>query len=133
MRRNNKYKMLSFAAIVLMICSLTLGYASFNQTLNIDFEATVQSGTITWDIHFENSYKSPTKTGNAETGTIDLNATTIAITNLVLKTEGDSVTYSFYVVNDGELDAMISSLTPLAVTLVGGTTEEQNILKSAYE
>jgi len=131
--RKDSYKALSLAAVILAVCSLTLGYAALTQTLNINVGGTVQSGTTTWNIHFENNGKSATKVGNAVLGTMDLKQTTITLSGVTLKTAGDSVTYSFNVVNDGELDAMISVLTPTEVTVTGGTTTEQNALKQAVE
>jgi len=129
-RRNDVMKSLSFAAVVLIVCGLTLGYAALTQTLNINFGATVQSGQTTWDIHFEESTKSAISEGNAVLNSVSLTKTTLT-SSVLLKTEGDSLTYYVNVVNDGELDAMIDTITLTTPSATGGTaTENANILNA---
>ena len=132
MRRNVSMKNLSLAAIVIAVCSLTLGYAALTQTLNINMGATVQSGQTTWNIYFASSGKNPVVTGLAQAGSMSLTNTTVTVSDVLLKVGGDSVTYTFKVKNDGEIDAAVVYMAPTMPTFSGGTEAEQTAMSNAY-
>ena len=131
-RRNVSMKNLSLAAIVIAVCSLTLGYAALTQTLNINMGATVQSGQTTWSIYFASSGKSPVTTGLAQAGSMSLTNTTVTVSDVLLKVGGDSVTYTFKVKNDGEIDAAFVYMAPTMPTFSGGTEDERIAMSNAY-
>ncbi len=95
-----------FASIV----SIGIAYAGFTGTLNINGNATVKSAK--WDIYFDN-LSNATLTGTAnltEAATIQ-SKTTIGDYEVTFASPGDSLTYTFDVVNDGNFDATLISLT----------------------
>lgn len=115
---NKTVKTLAIAALVVAIGGLTMGYAALTQTLEINSSATVQSAATTWDIHFEKP-DAGAATGHAVKGTIALDTTDVTVSGVVLKTNGDSVTYTFDVKNAGQVNAKLTTLTPKPATATG--------------
>ena len=124
-------KMLAIVALLVAIGGLTMGYAALTQTLNISTSATVQSQATTWDIHFENA-DTGTTTGHAVKGNLSLDTTTVTLSGVVLKVQGDKVEYTFDVKNAGQVNAKISTLTP-KVSTVGGNGTDQTNVENGYE
>lgn len=120
---NKTIKTLAVVAIVVAVGGLTMGYAALTQTLNIKTTATVQSGSTTWNISFTNP-GTGTATGHAVKGTMNLTGTDVNVTGVVLKTAGDTVTYTFDVKNAGQVNAKLTTLTPKTPTVSGGTLAE---------
>ncbi len=111
MKSERQAKGLAIVAIVLAIGGLSIGFAAFSQTLNINGAATVEASN--WDIHFEN-LSAVSLSGTAVEVTapsLDASATTISNYDITLTTPGDSATYTFDVVNDGTFDALVTSTT----------------------
>lgn len=124
-------KILAIVALVVAIGGLTMGYAALTQTLNITTSATVQSQATTWDIHFENADEG-TATGHAVKGSLSLDTTTVTLSGVVLKVQGDTVEYTFDVKNAGQVNAKISTLTPKVPTVGGNGTDQTNV-ENGYE
>lgn len=92
------------------LIGLTVAYALLTQQLKIESTATVKAGT--WDIHFENLSSSLTgKAALADTNqlAISSNSTTISGSVGVLSVPGDSIVYTFDIVNKGNIPAILSA------------------------
>ena len=102
-------------ALIVSIVAVGIAYAAFSDTLYIDGEATVEGSK--WLIKFDNG-GATTLTG-VTTGTavevtpptINTNDTKISKFSAQFTTPGDSITYTFNVVNGGTFNAAISSIT----------------------
>ncbi len=131
MKSEFRIQVLAVLAIVISITALTIGFAAFSSTLTIEGTATVEASS--WDVHFENLAQ-VALTGDAEeitAPTINTNDAVISDYDVVLKTPGDSVTYTFDVVNDGSYDAILSTFTMPTPTCTGtgdnATTDADNV------
>ena len=116
MEKERKIKFLSIAALLVAVLGLTVAFAALSQTLTINGSAAVD--TATWDIHFEKTSGKETEAEGAATFTEPtLNGTMIENFSATLTKPGDSVTYYFDIVNNGTIDAVVSSYNfPLAIT-----------------
>lgn len=97
--------------IILLILLISIGFAFLSSNLSIIGNTLVSKQT--WDIHFE----SPTKVGgNVDATSLELtNSTTVDFSADLLKPK-DSYEFSVDVVNNGSIDAMISSITATELT-----------------
>ena len=121
MGRNNS-KTIAVIALMVAIVGLSLGFAALNSTLTITSKATVTVPDAAWKVGLSNVNNdiptdSPTVTGSNSNGSLTLaaNAMSIAQTtnaNASLETNesGSSVTYDFFVVNKGDLDAYLNNI-----------------------
>ena len=130
MNNNTKYIKLGIALVAFLLCG-TIAFASFTQQLDIQGKATVNKSS--WSIKFAN-LQSVVKTGTATevtAPTINTNDTRISEYDVTLTTPGDSVSYTFDVVNEGTFNAKISSITiPTPLCTGNGataTTDENNV------
>ena len=105
----NKNIVFGMLALVVSVVAIGLAYAGFTGTLNINGTGNVVSSK--WDIYFANlSNAATTGTANVVTpATISLK-TKIGDYYVELASPGDSVTYTFDVVNDGDFDALLTTL-----------------------
>lgn len=98
--------------LIVGLVSMTIAYAALSTTLRIGSSAKIASSE--WDIHFENLNLVTNASGN--TGTVitpaQIQPNTTKISGLVvdLKKPGDSVSYTFDIVNDGDINAKLGSL-----------------------
>lgn len=109
--KNKDWKLAMIALLIVSSVAITIGYASFSQILTINGEATVEKST--WKIGFEN-LSSAILVGTAEEVThpsISSGGTDIGSYNVNFTTPGDSVSYTFDIVNSGTFDAKLSSIT----------------------
>ncbi len=109
----NKDKKLVFGVLALLvgIVAVSISYAAFTQNLNINGTANVQA--TNWSVHFAN-LTNGVRNGTAverTAPTIKTGRTDIGDYAVDFYTPGDSITYTFDVVNDGDYDAKISVLT----------------------
>ncbi len=109
MEKNRGVKVVAVIALIVAVVGLTIAYASLSTTLNITGSAQVNPAN--WQVEFEN----PTvdsKLGTAE-GTAPTLAppTTLHDFSVTLKKPGDSVVFKFDVVNKGDINAKLSTLT----------------------
>lgn len=116
MEKQRSIKVLSVVALIVAVLGLTIAFAAASQALNITGTGTVsgnktdESGKKTWDIHFED-VKIASTTGLAEaTLPTETNSTVLVDYTVKLSGPGDSVTYTFDVVNNGKYDAKLTSL-----------------------
>lgn len=105
------YKEILIAILIMGIVSMTIVYANFTRRLQIVNTARVNN--TNWDIHFENLVKTPNSgTDAAEVisePSISEGKTIIGGLNVNLNKPGDYVTYTFDIVNAGDLDAKLYS------------------------
>ena len=98
-------------ALVISLGVITVAFAALSTNLNIKASAKVANSK--WDIHFENLTLVENTVNN--TGTVITPAriaNNTQITGLVadLKKPGDSVSYTFDIVNDGDIGAKITTI-----------------------
>lgn len=107
MKRNPIMTILTVACIFSVI-ALTIAYAALKTSLTIEGTATVDGK---WKVEFEN-LSSPTITGISlsDIEMADLSSTMFSL-KVKLGKPHDSVTYTFDVANNGNIDAKISSIT----------------------
>lgn len=121
---NSKTKNILLIVLIVAVISMTVVYAAFSTTLSIKSSAKVSA--TKWDIHFENLTLVPNSGSN--TGTVIRAAqildNTTQIGNLIvdLKKPGDFVSYTFDIVNDGDINAKLNSIV-LATPNCGGNTQ----------
>ena len=131
--RNQRFMILVALLAVALVGAIGVAVAAFTQDLKIQGTATVK-GT-SWDIHFENlksaQINSSLNTAKENTApTIDPTNTIIKTYDVVLKSDGDAITYTFDVKNDGDIDAKITGVVmnngaSLTCNSTGGTASEQ--------
>jgi len=113
-----KKKNSSFVVIaLLLIVTISIGYAALSTTLNINGTSTIK--TQTWDVHFAN-VKVTTNTGATVTKapTITEGKTTEVTYNVALNQPGSVYEFTVDVVNGGTIAAKTS-----AIPTLGGNTQ----------
>lgn len=108
MRKNRGVRGLAIVAIIIALVGLTIGYSALQATLNISTQAKLKGSQ--WSVHFvTSSLSEPTLVGDAAV----VNAATLAVTSITIDVSLtkplDSVTYTFDVTNDGELNAKLNA------------------------
>ena len=126
----NKNKKLVFGILALLvgIVAISISYAAFTQNLNINGTANVEA--TAWSVHFANLVKEDwgDTTQEATAPTIKASRTEIGDYSVDFYTPGDSITYTFDVVNDGDYNAKISVLTKGTPTCSGSdSTSNENV------
>ena len=121
MERERSGKVIAIATLIVGIIGLSLGFAAFSTTLNITSSADVPVDASVWKVGFSNVQTSiPAsavtvngQTNSANNGTLSLTQFVISqTTNAELSTtNGSKVEYDFYIVNEGDLDAYLNSVT----------------------
>ncbi len=120
MEKDRSTRVLSIIAMVLAIAGLTLGFAVFSATLNIQFgDTTVQGDEKNFSVKLSATATAATTEPVATAVTPSsgptaleptLNDTTISGLGATFTKPGEKVTYTFYAVNDGEFDAFLKSI-----------------------
>ena len=110
MKDRKKRKFIMYGLIVALMAT-TVAYAVLQTTLNINGTVTKKGGS--WNIYFTNlstpSRASGTLTGEASAANPNLSATSFTFEATLVKPL-DSITYTFDVVNDGTIHAMLDSV-----------------------
>ena len=111
MYKRNRNMVFGVLALVVALAAVSFAYAGFTSALNINGGAAVKASK--WDIHFENLSNPAILEGSARVITAPTiqGSTTIGTYSVQLLSPGDSVTYTFDVVNDGNFDATLTTLT----------------------
>ena len=111
MGKSRTYRVFGILALVVSLVAVSLAYAGFTKTLNINGSATVKS--VSWNVHFANLGNAVTNgTATVVTApTIKTNATVIGDYVVQLASPGDSVSYSFDVVDTGNFAAKLTGVT----------------------
>ena len=125
MERRRTYGIMGGVVLTLaLVAMISITYATFNKTLNINGAGTVNAQK--WDIHFDTSSLQKSTTGTATATVPTVNATSIGNYTATFSTPGDSVTYTFKVVNSGTFNASISSVNVPTPTVTGTGTNKAN-------
>ena len=100
-------KTIYIVLILFLLIGFCIGYAALNTTLTINGTSTIEKNT--WNVHFENL---KVKEGSIEAIVEPTLSSGTIISNfqLSLNKPGDFYEFTIDVVNDGTLDAMISSI-----------------------
>ena len=106
---------IAIAAVLLAIIGMTIGFAALSQTLTIGGVATVRQAS--WDITFAN-LSTPTLTGEAAVVTPAALVSSGTTMNFAvsLKQPNDSVVYEVDMVNNGSINARVSSVSLTGVS-----------------
>ena len=111
--------MLLSILIVIGCVSSSIVFSAITSNLKIDGFATI--GSVRWSIRFDN-LENAILTGSAEEirkPMIQSNSSSIGSFDVKLTATNDAVIYYFEVINDGDLDAKLSSITMPTPTCVG--------------
>lgn len=135
MEKERKIKTLSLVALVVAVLGLTVAFAALSTQLTIDGTASVSKAS--WDVHFEN-LSDPTKNGGASVGVgdgkgIQTDTTTIELPDLTFTKPGDTVTYTFDVVNRGTIDAKVTTPPTINNELLSITASAVDADKNAAD
>lgn len=123
MEKNKSYIIVGILALLVSVAAVSIAYAALNSTLEINGEATVLASS--WKIKYAN-LAAAVVTGDAvevTAPTINTNDTKVGDFSATLKSPGDSIKYTFDVVNDGTFDAEISSFTMPTPVCTGKSTD----------
>lgn len=129
-----KEKIIGAGIIVFaLVVAIGVVYAAYTQSLYIDGNATVKANS--WKIRFAN-LSEVKLTGEAQqltAPTINTNDTTIGDYSVLISKPGDSITYTFDIVNEGTFNATapIPTITVPTCTGVGenATEDAANVCK----
>lgn len=121
MRRRSDVKSVILIMLIAAIVGLSVAYALLSTTLSITGASTVNAAS--WGIKFSNLAGSAT--GSATYTLPTLSDTSLSDYEIILTAPGDGVTFTFDIVNEGTIDATISSLvknTPSCSGVAGSST-----------
>lgn len=132
MEKERKIKVLSIVALIVAVLGLTVAFAALSQTLTINGTAKVEknydeeTGKYRWNVRFYGADAegnlddsattvTPTVTDDSLNVVANLSSTTINIgdgnTPITLKKPGDKAVYTFYVKNNGSINACLAEIT----------------------
>ena len=108
MYRNERTRNIILIVLAVCLIVITVAYATLSQNLNISGVANVDK--TSWNIHFTNVL-TPKVEGQATGGKAVLNSgsTVITISEGTLSAPGDKITYTFDVINEGDLPAEVET------------------------
>lgn len=134
---------IAIITLIVSVIGLSVAFATFSTTLRINGSATVQASS--WDVHFSSTEGGAgggtitpilsnnnglTPTSTATVGTF--NSTQLTWEGSV-KTAGDKITFDFFIVNAGDYNASLSTLTKSALTCkMNGVSETTVCSKLSY-
>ena len=134
MGNDNKVKNIILVVLVIGLVGMTIAYAALTQTLYIrDNEVTI---TTDWNVHFANTAGhtnavASSTGGGATTAIVNqqptLTSTVISGLRATFRKPGDKVVYQFDIVNEGGIDAKLSTATYSTPTC---TSSDANVSSS---
>ena len=104
---NRKIKTILLILLVIGLISMTASFASIVQRLDIRSDTTVQASN--WNIRFNNLQNGAVVGTANQVSVPTLADTIISGINVNLKKPGDSISYTFDIVNSGDIDAKIGT------------------------
>lgn len=107
MEKDRGFRALAIFAICIAVVGLTVGYSALSTSLTVNTNAKIKGST--WTIKFD-GLSSNAFTGLAKEGSAPQVTSTIITVDVELLQPGDTAEYTFYVKNDGDLDAKLSAL-----------------------
>jgi len=138
MRNNTKKLQTILVAVLLLVVTMSIGYAALSTTLTITANNVIQQ-SMSWNIGFTGS--SVTGTGasigndtagrDCKTATITTSSVTLA-NGVALSKPGDKCTYALTIKNNGSITGQLASVVPTAPTSTTcGTTSSATTSASA--
>ena len=133
MKNNDRgFKVIAVIALLIAVVGLSIAYAGYTTNLNVTGTATVASAwNVVWagDITSSNTgYATLDNTGL----TLDSTNKTVSGTLGTLKAPGDTISYSWYAKNAGEIDAKLTSVTtPDKTVALTCTSKDTTLLTDA--
>ena len=143
MEKNRDSKVIAIIALVIAVVGLSVGFAAFTAQLTITPTAEVKADSSKFKVEFsdkETPIDGPSATaqgeitdgeeGQSNAGSANITAT--AMTNASAKSTKDTqeITYEWYVLNTGEMDAYLTSIEfsndVLSCTATGESAEQAN-------
>lgn len=139
MERDRGTVLIIVITLIISIIGLGIAFSAFSQQLTISGSATVEASS--WNIYFTDTNKGNdpgTSTGVSITPTLSNTQSGIATTATgtgtlktanftwsgTFKTPGDRISYSFYIYNNGDYSAKLTSINAPTVNCTkGGSTE----------
>lgn len=143
MEKERGGKILAIVALVLAVAGLSVGFAAYSSVLNITSTANVQVDGSNWSVGFssDGTNMAPLTTSTAQ----DVNGVTASANNGSAKLmkytfyqnvaptlepeDGSKVEYSFYVLNDGDIDATLDSISFGSLTCTYVSTGSDRLLE----
>ena len=111
MEKDRGFKIIAIAALLFSVVGLSIAYAGFTSTLTVEGTATAASA---WKIKWI-SLDSGTATGYAsvENSTLAIQSGDQSISGFMgtVKAPGDTITYTWKVRNDGDINATLAGVT----------------------
>jgi hypothetical protein len=117
MRSNTKKLQTILVAVLLLVVTMSIGYAALSTTLTITGNNVVQAG-LTWNIGFTgSSVTGVVKGGTSNTGrdckTASITSSSVTLTDGVqLSKPGDKCSYTLNIKNNGSIAGVLYSITP---------------------
>ena len=108
MDKNKKIIWVAVVALIISVTSIGIAFAALSQDLTVKGSAIVDP--ISWNVKFDTVSLTKTATGGATGSTPSISTTAIESFLVTLTKPGDTVTYTFDVLNDGSLNAKIGSI-----------------------
>ncbi len=121
-------------AIFISIIGISIAYAALQQQLQIKTNASVQSSQTSWNISYQEEGCFLDK-GYVKLGTMTVNGTTITLSGFTVQAPGSSTRCYFNIINNGELNAKISSISGPNIVFTGsGDTKEadEKLVKDSF-
>lgn len=113
--KNRKILISSLGIVLALVLGIAVAYAALSATLNARFNSvTVSKGT--WDVGISTNWSGTegSSTGdnsNASCGWITYSKNSATVESITLAKPGDGCEYPIYLVNDGDIDAKLSTIT----------------------
>lgn len=129
MKEEKQRKRLAMSALIISVVCITIVFLMTSTTL-IKVEETGKLDSVKWDVHFENLKEY--KTGDAKvlsSPEISKKGTYIGDYEISLSKPGDSITYTFDVVNSGDFNAQLINIvkTRLKCKSMKNSKEDEEI------
>ncbi len=151
MEKDRSTKMIAIVALIVAIFGLSLGFAAFSKNLDITSAATVKGDESRFSVKFSTNEENtssgsvtptlnPDKTDGFTASNADLADTTVSNLKATF-TNGkgeQKATYTFYIRNDGELDAYLKKVSfaqekPQCSTSASENKADETLVTSACE
>ena len=146
MEKDRSTKVIAIIALLVAVVGLSLGFAAFSQQLTITPKADVKADSSKFKVLFSKE-SSETTSGdvagvltledgeNATAGNANIQETTVTNAEAVFSKDNQTITYTWYVRNDGELDAYLTNVeftnTQPVCTEKGGSGVTDELMQAA--
>ena len=110
MEKSRNYVVFGVLALVVSLVAVSLAYAGFTATLNINGTANITSAK--WHVYFDNTITNKAKSASATwTQEPSVDSETLITWGVNFTTPGDYAEFDFTTLNDGNFDAKLQTIT----------------------